>query len=454
MSTIKKFGLLVCSSILLGSMLSGCGDANEVAAPTKQDQTIYMSVETEKVKATAIEAYKVIASSVYANHEISVIPKASGIVTKLNVSVGDEVKAGDVLYEIDATDLNVQVDSARAAVAAAEATVNTAQAGVNAALASQSLNTGSTFDTQITSQKSNITNLELNYNDLLDKLEGYEALYEAGALAKTELDGLKLQIETAKNQLDLAKETLAILEGQTISETKKVSAASVEQAKANLEQAKAAVTQSKANLQSALNQLSYTQVKAEANGIISSCLLAKGAMVSAQSAALTIVDIDQVKIQFSVTDDMINKVHIGDKVYITIDSISNESFEGTISSIAPAANSQTLLYPIEINIKNADHKIKPGMFATSKLVLERKENVISVPLNAVIEKAEEKYVYIIDSQQIAHKVAVQTGIENDTHIEIISGLNSGDEVVTRGQDYLKDGSTVNVVTAEAKAEAN
>ncbi len=84
------------------------------------------------------------------------------------------------------------------------------------------------------------------------------------------------------------------------------------------------------------------------------------------------------------------------------------------------------------------------MFASIRLVLEQKENTISVPLNTVIESGGEKYVFVVDENNIAHKTIVETGIKNDESIEITSGLNMGDLVVTTGQDFLNDGSTVSI----------
>ena len=84
------------------------------------------------------------------------------------------------------------------------------------------------------------------------------------------------------------------------------------------------------------------------------------------------------------------------------------------------------------------------MFASIKRVLDKKDNTISVPLNTVIESGGEKYVYVVDENNIAHKTIVETGLKNDEYIEITIGVNMGDKVVTTGQDFLSDGSTVSI----------
>ena len=200
-------------------------------------------------------------------------------------------------------------------------------------------------------------------------------------------------------------------------------------------------------MENAQRQLSYTQVRAEVGGVISTCNVTEGATVNAGSPALSIINIDSVKIAFNVTGDLVNNIHIGDAVNTFVDAVSSEPFNGVISTVAPAANGTTGLYPVEINIDNPDHLLKPGMFALSQLILSENTNAISVPINAVIEKDDEKYVFTVDSNNVAHKVVVETGIENDTNIELTSGVNINDTVVIKGQDYLSDGSLVSIVTS-------
>lgn len=128
----------------------------------------------------------------------------------------------------------------------------------------------------------------------------------------------------------------------------------------------------------------------------------------------------------------------------------NFHIETTISSLSPAADSQTKLYTVEAYIDNSNGQLKPGMFATVKLVVDTKENTISVPLNTVIEKDDEKYVFTVDSNNTAHKTDVETGLKNDESIEITSGVNMGDVVVISGQDFLSDGGSVNVVEKDGQ----
>ena len=396
---------------------AGPGKAQE--AGNMKPEAVAISVETQKIAPAAIEEYVSVSSKVSANNEVSVIPKVSGTIKKVNVKLGDIVKAGDVLFEIDDTNLRFSAEQAAASL-------SLAQAGY-------AMNVGANLENQVNQLQASVDSYEIQYNDLLRDLENTRTLYEAGAKSKQELDTLQSSTDKIKLQLDTAKENLRLTREMTIDETKKSAQASLAQAQLSLEIAQ--------------TQLGYAKVKAEIGGVISACNVTAGSTASAQSAAMTIVDTDRLKFSFNISGDYINRVSSGTKAYITISNAAGTSFEGTVANVSPAANSTTLLYPVEIFGDKADENIKPGMFASVKLVVDKKENTVSVPLNAVIEKGSEKFVYIVDANNVAHKKIVKTGLKNDMNIEITSGVSIGDQVVVTGQSFLSDGSVVNV-TAE------
>lgn len=377
---------------------------------------ITISVEAQEIAPATIEQYINVSTKVTANNEVNVVPKVSGTVKNVYVNLGDTVKAGDVLFEIDDTNLRIAAEQASASLASAQANYD--------------MNIGATLETNVMQLQSSVDSLQIQYDDLLRDLTNTKALYEAGSKSKLELDTLQSAVDKLKLQLDTAKENLRLTREKTIDGTKKTALAGLQQAKLSYENAQ--------------TQLGYTKVKAEIDGVISACNVTPGSMASPQSPAMTIVNTDKLKFSFNISDDYINKVSIGSKAYITVAAASEKPYEGTVTYISPAANSTTMLYPVEIYIENTDNKIKTGMFASLKLVVDRKENTVSVPLNAVLEKGGDKFVYIIDANNVAHKKAVETGIKNDEYIEIIKGVQNGEKLVVVGQSFLSDGSTVNV----------
>lgn len=389
-----------------------------------------VAVNVSEIEPLTIEQYVSVSSKVSSDSQVSVVPKVGGTVKNVYVSLGDNVKAGDILFEIDDTNAQLEVQQA-------QASLNSAQAGLESAQANYESNVGGSMEVQLQQLQSNVDTLQLQYDDLLKDLEKYQKLYEIGNISKQELDELQSNADQTKLQLDSAINELELQKNKITEETKKSSQATVNQSQANVEQAQV-------SLESAQKNLEDTKVRAEIDGTIGSINITKGSTVSAQSEAMTITSLDDIKVSFSVSEDVINRISVGSKVYITISAVSEEPFETVISNISPTADSQTKLYTVEAYLENSNHEIKPGMFASIKLVLDKKDNTISVPLNTVIESSGEKYVYVVDENNIAHKTIVETGLKNDEYIEITSGVNMGDKVVTTGQDFLSDGSTVSI----------
>lgn len=404
------------------SLLVGC------SAEAGSEDEMGVKVETSKIEFGNLEEHRIISSTVSADKEIQIVPKVNGTVKIVNFELGDAVKTGDVLFEIDQSDVQIQVDSARAGV-------QTAEAAVNSAVANKNMNSGSNMDIQISQMEAGLETSKLNYKDLKDNLERTKLLYESGGVSKKELETAQLNVDVARQNIESAEEKLRITKNELLNDTKKVSQSAVSQAEASKKQAEA-------SLKNAEKQLSNTNVKAEIDGIIASSNVTEGMMVSTGNPVMSIVNVDKVKLVFQVSDNYINKLKVGAKAYIEIESLNNKVFEGTVSNIAPSANKETLLYPVEVYIDNADKSIRPGMFAKVRLVVEEKTNVISLPLDTVLERNGEKFVFVVGENNTAVRKTVKTGIENDKRVEITEGLKVGDIVVTSGQDFLSDGSKV------------
>lgn len=208
------------------------------------------------------------------------------------------------------------------------------------------------------------------------------------------------------------------------------------------------MTQAQVALDQARSALDDVTVTAPVSGTISMSQVDEGATVG-QSAVMTIVSMDSVQLTVSVTDREINSVQAGDTAYVTVTALSDEPLEGTVTSVAQAAD-QTMLYPVEVTLSNADGQLKPGMFATVQLVVERHEQALTVPIGAVMERNGENYVFVVGEDGLAHKTVVEIGMADESRREILSGLTAGDQVIVTGQSYLADGDEVEVVKEETE----
>lgn len=409
---MKRYLTLVVLIVLSMSLGAGCSSqqAIETADVIVEQPT---TVEVAEVITGNIENYISYSSRVKPAQEIMVLPKVPGKVEKINFDLGDKVKKGQVLFEMDKTDALLQLNQAASAVEMAELNLK--------------IMSGTAYEQQIIQLKSAVASAEINYNDAKTNLEIIKTLYEAGAESKFNYDRAMSQVELAKQQYETAKANLELIEQKSHAE-------SVETAQAQLNQAKAAYDIAK-------NAVDNMSVISPISGIVSAMNVKVGEYVSTAAPSFIIIDDSSYIIEVDVNEDVIGKIHIGDKVKVSIGSISDEILSGTITAAAPSADKAKQTFLVKITLDNPPSIIKGGMFAQVQFVIDRAENCILVPLASVIEEEGKKYVFIVNNDK-AIKKEVVTGIFDDKEIQILEGLNEGDKVVVKGQDFLKDGSTV------------
>ena len=167
-------------------------------------------------------------------------------------------------------------------------------------------------------------------------------------------------------------------------------------------------------------------------------------MVSSQTDAASIVNIASLKVEASVPESVVNTIAPGSKVQVKIDSL-NKTLEGTLTTVAPKAKSTTMGYQIEVVLDNPSGEIKPGMAATLNLFTGSLADIISVPVDTVIEQDGQNIVYVVENDK-AKEVTVEIGASNDSQAEITQGLEAGQVLVVDGNRLLSDGQQVRVVT--------
>lgn len=223
-----------------------------------------------------------------------------------------------------------------------------------------------------------------------------------------------------------------------------VSKQQYEQAQLQHDAAYQSLIQTQASLSNAKKALDNCIVKSPINGYVTLINVNEGEMASQAMPAVAVANIDTVEIETSISENMINKIKIGDNVKVLVKSASDTEFEGIISELSPAPAQGSLTYPLKISISNSDTLIKSGMFAEIKIVSESKKNVLAVPSDAVIIKNGTSMVATLHEDTAVFK-KVTVGIDNTKNVEIIDGLQEGDIIITEGQYYLDDGSKVNVI---------
>jgi membrane fusion protein, multidrug efflux system len=214
--------------------------------------------------------------------------------------------------------------------------------------------------------------------------------------------------------------------------------------KQDLDNAEAAMKVARSNFETAATQLSYSRIVAPFSGIITKRFLDPGALVAANNATLfTLMNLDRVKIIVNVPESDVRSVYQVRTAQATFDAIPGKKFEGKITRFSDALDLKTRTMDVQLEIENYAHIIKPGMFAAVQMTVAEHKNAITIPTNAILKDDAGQYVFIIYDNK-AKFVRVQIGAELVERTEILSGLSGNEEIITVGQQFVKDGGAVNV----------
>ena len=427
---------ILISAILAASVLSGCGKSADAGAGSAQEQQAITYVQVMNTSNETIKSEYLYNGTIQPITELVVSGTIQGKVASVNYDVGDYVKAGDVLYRMGTSDIVNSKRVAEASLASAEASIKTAQTNLE-------LVNGASMQTQIESAKASLSNAEIAYNTAKTNYDNNKILFESGIISQTEMDNISDAYSRAEVAYNQAKESYDLVMKMPDENRRKAEDA--------LNSAKAARESVVAQINSYNKSLNDAVVTSPIAGFVTACNV-KAGTVLATNEPFKVVDTSKVTINVSVSEDIINSIAVGDSVSVNVPSVSNLAKLGTISTVNPAANAGGT-YDVKIEMDNADAKLKSGMFGEVNFVKDRSDKTIVIPVNAVITKGGEKYVFVMKDGK-AVKTTVQTGIDNGTNIEIKSGLTENMDVVVKGQTYLEDGDSIAVAENTYDAESN
>lgn len=183
-----------------------------------------------------------------------------------------------------------------------------------------------------------------------------------------------------------------------------------------------------------------TPMKAAGSGTVTELYIRDGFTVAPGASLGKITDLSDLKISLSIPEQYVTRVKVGDSVSVTMESYKGETFSGKISFLSPVLDKQSRTRKAEITL-DTDKELIVGMSARVRILVDKRDNVLTISKNCLIEEDGSKYVYIVEDG-IAKRRDVETGLYDSERIEIISGLKDGDMVVEKGQQLLSDGVRV------------
>lgn len=197
--------------------------------------------------------------------------------------------------------------------------------------------------------------------------------------------------------------------------------------------------------------LKYELAKVESplSGIVGRTLLDKGANVLPSSgvvggtALAIVVNMDQMIVRLNIPELNIPYLKKGLKAVIKVDAYPQDNFLGEVSKVSEVVDPQTRTLPIEVTIPNQDHRLKSGMFCRIKINVAELKNRLVLLQDALVQEQGANYIFVVQDH-IAKKRKITLGVKEDSKIEVLEGLQEGENVIIFGQQGLKDGTEVEI----------
>jgi len=226
-------------------------------------------------------------------------------------------------------------------------------------------------------------------------------------------------------------------------------------AQAIFDQGAARIAAAKTQLHLAANALQDASLVAPVSGVILERKVETGTLVSVGSIGFTLGDVSAVKAIFGVPDSVVHRIAPGQKLTVTTEAFHGSQFEGTVTTVAPSADSQTRVFDIEVTIPNHDGRLRPGMIGAVELAAGAERITAmaesALPLSAIVrspKNAADYTVFVVDGrgdEVTAHARAVALGPVQGNMVTVTRGLKAGERVIVMGAGLVNDGETVRVI---------
>jgi HlyD family secretion protein len=403
---------------LLGVLVSGCKKAEEAPVPE-------VSVQAEKAEKKSLTEYVSGETVLVPQAQAAIVSKISAPIKRFLVQRGSRVKKGELLAVLENADLAAAVRDSQGALKQADASyATTTKAGVIEDLQKAQLD--------LAQAKANL--------DLQQTIvDSRQNLLQQGAIPKRDFDTAAAGLVQAKATYDIA--------GQHLNSLKSVSQT------ATIHSAEGALDSAKGKYEAAQAGLSYSDIRSPIDGVVTDRPLFAGEMANTGQAIVTVMDTSALLAKVHLSQEQTGGLKLGgDAMLIT--NGEDQPIHGKITLISPALDAGSTTLEVWVTILNKAGKYKAGTPVRVSLASRTLNDVVTVPNEALITtKAGTPAVMIVGIDNVAHQKDVKTGITDGHDTQVISGVQPGDQIVTKGAYGMDDGTKVKIIAAGADDDA-
>ena len=399
--------------ILVSLLAMACGGSK---ANVRQEQANAQPVAVDVTTAAAIvrelPQYFEATGSLTGDEQTDVSPSMSGKVVALGVDMGSYVKRGQMIVKLDDVDARLRVEQQQAQVDQMKASLRQAEEKVG-------IRPGQSFDLNKIPE---VNNAKVALELAEKNLRRSEKLIESGDISRSLYDQQKAQ----RDQLREVYEGALSLGRQNY--------AAVMTARAN-------VANAESQLNLARRNLSYALVFSPIDGFVSERTADLGEYVSPATKVATVVRVNPLRVRIDIPEQAIPAISVGQSVSVTTSAWPDKNFSGRIARVSPNVTPSSRTLTVEAEVENGSGALKPGQFATIRILQSRAQPAVLVPARAVRTESGVSRVFVIKDGHAQERV-VQLGQAEGDLVQIKNGIAADEQVATSNVEQLADGMAV------------
>ncbi len=428
----RKIAGIAAGTALAGLILAGCGGSKSVEARSGAPEGGAQAplIQVARAESRAVMASVQVTGSFVAKESSDVAPQAGGRVTDTPVDVGAFVKEGEIIARLDDRDAKLRLDTAVASEQQAEAALRQAQSRIglgqndqfDASKVPEVLSAKAAYDSAVAQAK-------LSEADA----KRYENLIKSGDVSESAYEKARTQADTAEAQANSARQQY-----EATANAARQNFQGVMTAQASLVGMRAQTALARKAVEDAL-------VRAPFAGYVSARPIAVGQYVATNSKIATVLRITPIKLELQVAEANSSQMRIGAPVETTVPGYPDRKFLGTVTAINPAVDLSSRTFTVVAEFTNGDLALKPGMFATARILLRGSSMGVFIPSKAIVTdpSTNSSQLFFIKDNK-ARVAVVQIGETDGTMTRVLSGLDAGMTVALDHQADLYDGQSVRI----------
>ena len=389
----------VVLALCVAVTLAACAQPTKAEKATRERPV--KVIDTEAVKREDVKRTVNVSGTLAAENEVTVSSQAQGVVSRVLADLGDRVREGQPLVELDREKLQYNVDQQKAALARSLARYGATEAG----------------HLPPRDQTPDVKRAAAELNQARQSFERATELRKRQLVSQQSLDDADAVLRTKQAEYDAALQNAGNLAAD--------------------------IDASQAAARLAERQLRDASIKAPFDGYIQQRMVSLGELVKEQMPVMKIVRVDPLKVTAEIPEGLAPFIQSGQPVDLQVDAYPDRAFNGKVSRISPTVNQQTRAFPFEALVPNAQGLLKPGTFVRVALTTDHVEPLLTLPYAALQYRYGVNRAFVVTGDTITGK-EVKVGDRLGDRIVILGGVQAGDVVAMTDVDNLADGMKVSV----------